>query len=93
MTSSSSGPHSQEGVKQMSYVQLSHLSASPTADTISHPVVFTVLTQGGYNTQLGFPWLPESQPLSAILETTASHLSLGRERIKVISLLAYMNDV
>lgn len=76
----------------MSYVQLSHLSASPTTDTISHPVVFTVLTQGGYNTQLGFPWLPESQPLTAILETTASHLTLGKERIKVIRLLAYVND-
>lgn len=54
---------------------------------------FTVLTQGGYNTQLGFPWLPESQPLTAILATTASHLALGKERIKVVGLLAYTNDV
>lgn len=77
----------------MSYVQRSHLSASPTADTMSHPVVFTVLTQGGYNTQLGFPWLPESQPLTAILATTASHLALGKERIEVVGLLAYTNDV
>lgn len=56
-------------------------------------MVFTVLTQGGYNAQLGFPWLPESQPLTAILETTASHLALGKERIEVVGLVAYTNDV